>query len=325
MEYSELGSTGKLVSRIAFGCWGIGGHGYGDVDDKQSIKAIHTALDYGINFFDTAGTYGFGHSETVLGKALATSSKEAFVATKFGVNWDDSGKTFISTAKEQIIQSVEDSLQRLQLDSIPLLQMHQIDEATPVEDIADTLQELKDAGKVQSIGLCNVEEAFTQKLMELIDIQSIQNKFNILHPAYTVSKETLAKHKISLLPYEVLLRGLLSGKYQKPNTFNSNDTRSRDANFSGNLFQNNLICAKTIKTIAEHYNVSAAALTIRWTLDQPYVSSVLIGMRTPEHVLGNVQLCAAKLNSTDRLTLNELHCKILRDKPNQRLLESEPI
>jgi len=107
MEYKRLGSTNLEISRIGFGCWAIGGHGYGSVDDRESIQAIQKALDMGVNFFDTADVYGFGHSEEILSKVLGSQRDKVIVATKFGVNWDNNGKTYKDCSAKRIIEALD--------------------------------------------------------------------------------------------------------------------------------------------------------------------------------------------------------------------------
>ena len=107
MEYKRLGSTDFEISRIGLGCWAIGGHGYGNVDDRESIKAIQKALDMGVNFFDTADVYGFGHSEEILSKALGSQRDKVIVATKFGVNWDENGKTYKDCSPKRIVEALD--------------------------------------------------------------------------------------------------------------------------------------------------------------------------------------------------------------------------
>ena len=139
MEYKLLGNTDLNVSTIAFGGWAIGGHGYGTVDDEISIKSIREALDLGINFFDTADIYGFGHSEKILSKALDAQRKNVIIATKFGVAWDNNGKTYKDCSPKRIVKALEDSLRRLRIDCISLYQIHWLDNKTPIKDTVEAL------------------------------------------------------------------------------------------------------------------------------------------------------------------------------------------
>ena len=143
------------VSRLAFGCWAMGGHGYGTVDDAESIAAVKKALELGINFFDTADVYGFGHSERILSEALDSRRHDVVIATKFGVSWDDSGKTRKDCSPKRLVEALEGSLRRLRVECIPLYQIHWHDGITPVPDLMETLLRCREAGKIRYIGCSN--------------------------------------------------------------------------------------------------------------------------------------------------------------------------
>ena len=214
MEYTKLGMADLNVSRIGFGCWAIGGHGYGKVRDSESVEAIREALRLGINFFDTADVYGFGHSEEVLSKALGRDRKNVVIATKFGVSWNKDGKTFKDCSKKRIAKALDDSLKRLRLDCIPLYQIHWNDEKTPIAEIMESLQKHRDAGKIKHIGCTN----FTWKLIEEASvycrIESLQCRYHIAERANEPTiKKCSEKLEMGIIAYEALGRGLFSGKY----------------------------------------------------------------------------------------------------------------
>jgi len=139
MEYRRLGLTGLRISRVGFGCWAIGGHGYGLVTEKDFSAAVKEALDLGINFFDTADVYGFGRSERILAKALGSRRKEVVIATKFGVAWNKQGQTYKDCSPRRAEQALEGSLNRLKIDCIPLYQIHWHDGITPIPEIMQAL------------------------------------------------------------------------------------------------------------------------------------------------------------------------------------------
>ena len=155
MEYAKLGLSDLRVSRIGFGCWAIGGHGYGKTDDKESIKAIQKALHLGINFFDTADVYGFGHSEEILCKALGSQKDNVIIATKFGVNWDERGNTFYDCSPKRVTEALEGSLRRLKIDCIPVYQIHWYDNVSPILETLEVLKKYQESGKIQ-IGRAHV-------------------------------------------------------------------------------------------------------------------------------------------------------------------------
>src|SRR5947207_3407434 len=155
MEYRKLAFTDLEVSRVGFGGWAISGHGWGPVDDRESAAAVQRALDLGINLFDTADVYGFGHSEEVLASALGDERRHAVIATKFGVTWDARGRVSRDVSPPRVVAALEASLRRLRLDCIPLYQVHWPDGATPVAATMEALRRCQEAGKVRWIGCCN--------------------------------------------------------------------------------------------------------------------------------------------------------------------------
>ena len=155
MEYKYIGNTINQITRIGFGCWAIGGHGYGNVSDDESIKSIQHAIDLGINFFDTADVYGFGHSEEILSKALGNKRHEVFIATKFGVAWDENGNTKKDCSPSRVVKALDASLKRLRIEIIPLYQIHWPDGTTNLDDTLDVLEKCQREGKIINIGCSN--------------------------------------------------------------------------------------------------------------------------------------------------------------------------
>jgi aryl-alcohol dehydrogenase-like predicted oxidoreductase len=143
MEYLQLASSGLKISRIGFGCAAISGYDYGKVDDRESIDAIRKAWEAGVNLFDTSDVYGFGHVEEILAKALGNDRHEAIITTKFGINWDQSGKTFKDCSVKRMTWALEDSLRRLQVDCIPIYMVHWHDGVTPLPEIMEALGEFQ--------------------------------------------------------------------------------------------------------------------------------------------------------------------------------------
>lgn len=289
MEYKRLGSTNIEISRIGFGCWAIGGHGYGSVDDRVSIKAIQKALDMGVNFFDTADVYGFGHSEEILGKVLGGKRNEAIVATKFGVNWDKNGKTVKDCSSKRVVEALEASLRRLKIDCIPLYQIHWHDGKTPVEDVMGTLLRCRDAGKILHVGCCNFSKELILKASKILRIESSQCLYNLVKRQHeNIIKYSAKKLNISVLAYGVIGRGVFSGKYNKNSQFGENDTRIKDPEFQGAEYDKNILIAEKLSEIGKKYGKSPAQVAIRWVLENSNVTCAITGSKSPEQVSENV-------------------------------------
>ena len=308
MEYKRLGSTNLEISRIGFGCWAIGGHGYGSVDDRESIKAIQKALDMGVNFFDTADVYGFGHSEEILGKALGGKRNEVIIATKFGVNWDKNKRTFKDCSPERVVEALEASLRRLKIDCIPLYQIHWHDEKTPIEDVMGTLLKCRDAGKILHIGCCNFSKDLILRASNINRVESYQCLYNLAkRQNEKIIKYSSEELGISVLAYGVIGRGILSAKYNKNSQFGENDTRINDPDFHGARYDKNIFIAEKLSEIGKKYGKSPAQVAIRWVLENPNVTCAITGSKTPEQVAENVDSIGWSLDQNDMEVIYSIH------------------
>lgn len=305
MEYRQLGNTELSVSAIAFGCWAIGGHGYGKVDDAVSIKAIHRALDIGINLFDTADVYGFGHSEEVLGKALGSKRNQVVIATKFGVSWDEYGHTGKCCSRERARTAVEASLRRLGVDAISLYQVHWHDGITPIADILEELDELLRQGKIRHYGCSNFPRTLMERVVSDKRFESLQTLYNVLRqeerPTIDYCSTELG---MGVLVYGVLARGLFSGKYSAGATFGENDTRAGDPDFSEEALSRASGVIEKLKAVGSRYGKSPAQVAIRWVLDTPGVTSAIVGIKDYEQVESNVGGIGWKLERADHAELS---------------------
>lgn len=304
MEYKKLGLTDLEVSRIGFGCWAIGGHGYGKVDDRQSIHAIRAALDLGINFFDTADVYGFGHSEEILSKGLGAARKDVVVATKFGVAWDQNGNTFHDCSPKRVVEALEGSLRRLRLDCIPLYQIHWYDHVTPISETLEALRKCQEAGKIRYISCSNFSTDLVREAFKAHRIESLQCLYNILQRE--TERDMAACHRefnIGIIVYGLLARGLLSGKYNLSSQFGENDTRNRSDMFRGDHLKRNLELVETLKQVGLRYGKTSAQVAIRFALENPFVTCAITGNKTREQVEENVTALHWRLTQEDLLAL----------------------
>ena len=309
MEYKKLGKTDLSISRIGFGCWAIGGHGYGKVDDNKSIRAINKAIDIGINFFDTADVYGFGHSEIILGQALGSLKNDVVIATKFGINWNDSGKTFKDCSPKRIVTALNGSLKRLKVDCIDLYQIHWYDNKTPFADMMYTLIKCQEGGKIRHIGCSNLTFELIRELDQIARIESLQCVYNLIEKQTEITfMKCNEELDIGILTYGVLARGLLSGKYDNNTKFDEKDTRNRDENYKGEKLKRNLKVIGELRRIADRYNKTTAQVAIRWALKNIAVTSALIGIKSVKQVVENAGGIGWKLEQADYEKLNSLFC-----------------
>ena len=291
MEYKKLGSTDLNISQIGFGCWAIGGHGYGRVDDRESVKAVRKALDLGINFFDTADVYGLGHSEEILSKALGSKKHDVIIATKFGVNWDSNGKTFLDCSPKRIETALDASLGRLKLETIPLYQIHWYDNVTPLYEILSVLKRCQEIGKIRHIGLSNFPTSLLMEFVDVCNIESIQIPFNIINNE--IDEDIIRyseKQNVSIIVYNVLLRGLLTGKYHPDSIFNEGDTRAGDSNFSAKSMCEYRSIIDELSKIGKLCNKKPSQVAIRWVLNNRYVTCAIVGAKTTIQVEENADV-----------------------------------
>lgn len=296
MKYRTLPGTDLQLSAIGMGCWAIGGKWWGKVDDRQSLAAIHAALDHGINWFDTAPLYGHGHADELLVEALGNRRHDVIIATKVGVRWRGlEGHAYSELTPDHIIEDCEASLRRLRLDTIPLLQVHwPCERDTPLEATLEALMALRDGGKIRHFGLCNYgSQPLLQALAYAPELASLQTPYSMLRREfeYALRQVTAPDEvpRLGVLVYETLCRGLLTGKFPSLPRFPESDLRHRDDRFREPGFSRSKPLVDALRVVGSKLNVPPAALAAAWALRQPGVSVAIVGAKRPEQIADNVQ------------------------------------
>jgi aryl-alcohol dehydrogenase-like predicted oxidoreductase len=309
METIKIAGTDLQVSRIALGTWAIGGWMWGGSDDAESIRTIHAALDQGVTLIDTAPVYGFGHSEEVVGKALAQGGrrKNAVIATKVGLDWKD-GRPFRNAGKARIMKEVDDSLRRLQTEAIDLYQVHWPDSMTPMEETAEAMAALLKAGKIRAIGVSNFSPAQMDAFRAVAPLHTAQPPYNLFERE--LEKEVLPycqEHAMAVLAYGPLCRGLLSGRMTAATRFTGDDLRRNDPKFQSPRFEQYLAAVKRLDQFAhKNYGKRVIHLALRWVLDRSEANIALWGARRPDQLAPLKQVMgwhidAAGLSEIDRI------------------------
>jgi aryl-alcohol dehydrogenase-like predicted oxidoreductase len=315
LETIRIPGTTLNPSRIALGTWAIGGWMWGGADDQESIRTIHSAIDRGITLFDTAPVYGFGHSEEVLGQALVESGQRqnVMIATKVALDWKD-GKPFRNASKARIMKEVEDSLRRLQTDVIDIYQVHWPDPNTPITETADALFELLQAGKIRAIGVSNFSAAQMEAFSAVAPLHTAQPPYNLFErEAETDVLPYCTSHKIAVLAYGSLCRGLLSGKMKAASQFSGDDLRRNDPKFKAPRFQQYLDAVAKLHAFAkENYSKTVLDLAVRYVLDKQPLSIALWGARHPGQLdpvtdAMGWHLDAAALAEIDKIVATAVH------------------
>ncbi len=304
MRTRPLGNTGFQVSAVGFGTWAIGGADWGRVDDRDSIKAIHRAVDVGINLFDTAPLYGNGHAETILGQALNGLRKDAIIATKCGPTEVRPGLLHVDLSRDGLVQQCDDSLRRLRTDHIDLLQVHWFDPAWPVEDTMGHLADLIQSGKVRAVGVSNFGAAELARAADAGPLSSLQPPYNLF--TRDIEAEVLPMciaRNLGVLAYEPLARGLLTAKFDDRSRFAPTDVRASDPRFRLPALAKHVAAARKVERVARANEMTAAQAAIAWVLSQPGITTALCGAKTAAQVVENAR--AAEFEP-DAATLDRL-------------------
>jgi aryl-alcohol dehydrogenase-like predicted oxidoreductase len=300
MERVSLGSSNVTVGRLGMGCWPIGGHGWGPVDDKESLAAVRRAYEGGIDFFDTADVYGLGHSEAVLAEALGDNRRHVVIATKVGVRWNETGRTWIDNSPAYLRRAIQRSLKRLRLETLPLCYVHWHDGTTPVVSILEELEDCRRRGLVRCIGLSNFTQTQVEEALSVAPVHALQLKLNLLHrEALAMVQGYCMGRGIAVVTWGSLADGLLTGKYRVEASFAAGDHRWRNPDFQGVRLQENLKVVERLVSTARRYGATAAQAALRWLLDTPGISSVLCGARTGRQIEENLGCMGWKLSRED--------------------------
>jgi aryl-alcohol dehydrogenase-like predicted oxidoreductase len=286
MEQIKIGTSGLTTSRIGLGTWAIGGWMWGGTDEAQSIATIRSAVERGVTLIDTAPVYGFGHSEEIVGKALAEGSlrDKVQIATKVGVGWKD-GDLYRDSRPARIRKEIEDSLRRLKTDVIDLYQVHWPDLETPIAETARTLEDLRREGKIRAIGVSNYSPAQMDAFRAAAKLDAVQSPYNLFEREIDADVLPYAKRtELTVLSYGALCRGLLSGRMTIQSKFQGDDLRKVDPKFQGDRFRQYISAVEEFKKLAhERFGKSVLALAVRWVLDQgPTIA--LWGARNPSQL-----------------------------------------
>ena len=305
MTHKTLGSSDFKVSQITFGAWAIGGWMWGGADDKDALDALSAAIDAGITTIDTAAVYGFGHSERLVGHAIKGKRDKLQILTKYGLQWEDTkGQYYFKTfsnegkpldvykyaSKDSVIKECEISLKNLGTDYIDLYQIHWPDATTPIQETMEAIDILKKQGKIRYAGVCNFDTQLLNEALKYFPLLSDQVPYSMVNRH--IEEELIPysrKNNIGILAYSPLQRGILTGKMYKGYKFNHGDTRPMTGYYREPNFSLILDFVDTLRPIAKKYKASVGQVVINWTLQQPGITSALVGARDKAQVLDNVR------------------------------------
>ncbi|MBK8221390.1 MAG: aldo/keto reductase [Candidatus Obscuribacter sp.] len=319
MQYRQLGESDLQVSSIIFGAWAIGGWMWGGAEEKDAIEAIHASIDGGATSIDTAAVYGYGRSEEIVARAVSGRRDKVQLLTKYGLRWDATeGEHFFDWSDEQgtrhiyrnarkksIIAECEASLRRLNTDYIDLYQCHWRDPSTLVEETMEAMNELVAQGKVRAVGVSNFCADDIAAAGKVTRVASNQPPYSMV--LRDIEKDIVPyclAHKISLLVYSPLQRGLLTGKFKPDAVFKDGDHRGKQSHFQPENIKRTNAFLERIKPIAEDHGATLGQLVIAWTIAQPGITAAIVGARDAAQTVENLKAASIELSATELATIN---------------------
>jgi aryl-alcohol dehydrogenase-like predicted oxidoreductase len=307
------------LTPIGVGAWAMGGGGWafawGPQDDRESVAAIHRALDHGVNWIDTAAVYGLGHSEEVVARALEGRPDRPYVFTKCERTWNEKREIQRVLKRDSIRRECEDSLRRLKVDAIDLYQIHWPDPDDDVEEAWETLARLKEDGKVRWIGVSNFSVAQMERCRAIAPITSLQPPYSAVSPEVEDALLPYCRaHGMGVVVYSPMKSGLLTGKMTRERiaALPEDDFRRGAVAFQEPHLTRNLALAELMKQIGARHGRPAAEVAIAWVLRNPAVTGAIVGMRSAGQVDGVIGAMEFRLTEEEIAEIDAARGRLLQ-------------
>jgi aryl-alcohol dehydrogenase-like predicted oxidoreductase len=300
----KLGNSNLDVFPIGLGCMSLSG-AYGKGDDAESVKVVHHAIDSGVNFLDSSDMYGWGHNETLLGKALVGRRDKVVLATKFGQTQQPGGANGVNGRPEYVKQACDASLKRLGVDVIDLYYQHRVDPSVPIEETVGAMGELVKAGKVRAIGLCEAKPETIKRAHNTHPLAAVQSEYSLLYRQH--AEETLATTRplgIAYVAYSPLGRSLLTGSVKSASDIPEGDGRGRHPRFAGDNLARNLQLAAAIEAMAKAKGCTPGQVALAWLLAQDSDIVPIPGTKRSARVDENVAATNVSLSADEAAKLS---------------------
>jgi len=310
MKIRTLGRSGLEVSALGLGCMGMS-YGYGQAADKQEMtELIRSAYERGVTFFDTAEVYGPFANEELVGEALAPFKGKVVIATKFGILMEGE-KQVLNSRPEQIRQAVVGSLKRLQVEAIDLYYQHRVDPNVPIEDVAGTVKDLMQEGKVKHWGLSEAGVQTIRRAHSVLPVTAIQSEYSMMwRQPEAELLPMLEELGIGFVPFSPLGKGFLTGRFDKNSKFGSDDFRSIVPRFTAENLDANQVLVNLIREIAKEKNATPARIALAWVLAQKPWIVPIPGTRKLTRLEDNLGAVEIELSAIDLRVLNDALSKI---------------
>ncbi len=307
MQTRTLGSSGLTVSDLGLGCMGMS-QSFGERPPRdEMVTFLRAAVERGVTLFDTAEVYGPWHNEELVGEALAPVRDDVVIATKFGFALDDDGtQTGVTSRPDSIRKAVDGSLRRLRTDTIDLLYQHRVDPDTPIEDVAGTVRELIDAGKVRHFGLSEAGVDTIRRAHAVQPVTALQSEYSLFwrEPEQQILP-ALAELGIGFVPFSPLGRGFLTGQVTADSQFGKGDIRATLPRFEREALQANLALVDRVTAVAERKGATPGQVALAWLLaQQPWVVPIP-GTRRLERLDENLGAADLELTPDDLAELDD--------------------
>jgi len=305
-EKRRLGTSDLHITPIGYGAWAIGGgnweYAWGSQDDDESIRTIEHAIDSGINWIDTAAVYGLGHSEEIVGRALKNLTARPYVFTKCSMRWGSDRQIYRSLKAASIEEELENSLRRLDVDTIDLYQVHWPDPDAEIEEGWEALAKLQQQGKVRYLGVSNFSVEQMKRAQKIAPITSLQPPYSLLNR--NIEAQVLPyclENDIGVINYSPMVSGLLTGKMtaERIAQMPADDWRKRSANFKEPKLSRNLKLVEILREIGNRHGVQPGVIAIAWTLRHPAITAAIVGARRPDQVDGVLPAATFRLSDQD--------------------------
>jgi aryl-alcohol dehydrogenase-like predicted oxidoreductase len=287
----KLGNSDLQLTAIGFGAWAIGGgdwaYAWGAQDDRESIAAIHRALDLGINWIDTAAIYGLGHSEEVVAKALQTASRKPYVFTKCSMCWHEDRSIYNSLKAASVRRELESSLRRLNVETIDLYQVHWPNPDAEIEEGWAELARQQQQGKIRWIGVSNFNVDQIRRAQQIAPVTSLQPPYSMLRPAAAETLLPFAQENgIGVINYSPMVSGLLTGKMtaERVAAMPADDWRRKAIEFNEPRLSRNLRLVELLREIGAGHGVTPGVVAVAWTLHHPAITAAIVGGRSAAQV-----------------------------------------
>jgi aryl-alcohol dehydrogenase-like predicted oxidoreductase len=307
---TQLGQTGLQITRVGFGAWAIGGGGYdwgwGTQQDDESIAAIHHALDQGVNWIDTAAQYGFGHSEQVVGRALAGLDRRPYVFTKGGQPEGPGRTTLQSLRRDSLRRELEQSLSRLGVDSVDLYQIHWPIPDGEIEEGWSALAELKEQGLVRHIGVSNFSVEQLRRIQQIAPVETLQPPYSLVAREVEQGLLPFAEREgIGVIVYSPMGSGLLTGAMTRERIEHlpQDDWRKHSQRFQEPQLSQHLALVERLRVVADRHDTTPGAVAVAWTLRNPAVDGAIVGFRRPDQVDPIITAAHIELDDGDVATI----------------------